>query len=85
MGQFFTPKNITDLLIILVNPTLTLNKKTNELNFKNFAELSMGSGGIIRSYMYYYKKLIDYKINTNIDNENYLTLKKHFNIKKGGI
>ena len=83
MGQFFTPRNITDLLIMLVNPGLiiTTDKKTNkkEIHMKTLAELSMGTGGIIKSYMKWYKELIKNKIETSNDKEKYEYIKNHFN------
>ena len=83
MGQFFTPRNITDLLIMLVNPNLiiTTDKKTNnkEIHMKTLAELSMGTGGIIKSYMNWYKHLINSRINSSNEKDKYEYIKNNFN------
>ena len=59
MGQFFTPQNITDFLIMLIKPQIFKDKKTNKINIGNFAEFACGTGGIIRSYMKWYNLLYD--------------------------
>ena len=77
MGQFFTPQNITDFLIMLVKPQMFKNKKTNKINIGNFAEFACGTGGIIRSYMKWYNLLYDKlkynKSNLNLQFLNHIT------------
>ena len=85
MGQFFTPQYITDFLIMLIHPQTFKNPKNNNINIGNFAELSMGSGGIIRSYMkwynlLYHKKFINNKLSKNEINNKKLLI--HNNLKK---
>ena len=84
MGQFFIPQNITDFLIMLINPITFKNNKNNNIRIGDFAELSMGSGGIIRSYMKWYNLLYHkkYIINNLSKNEIDKKFLIHNNLKK---
>lgn len=78
MGQFFTPKKIDDLLIMLCQPKLLFDKKSNKIIYQNFGELSMGTGGIIRSFIYYNKLLLNYYIKIKPNDDKYINAKKSF-------